>query len=97
SVGIRFPIQGAEYASLEFEDAFGAFTEQPGVVVSWAPHRERSQEWQWGLSRGRPAKPLSLGFASFWRTAGPAQARISCTLENSDGAATVATAGALTR
>jgi hypothetical protein len=97
SVGIRLPIQGAEYASLEFEDAFEAFTELPGVVVSWAPSRTRSQEWQWGLPEGRPAKPLSLGFASFWRTGGPAQAHTSCRLENDAGAATVQTAGALGR
>lgn len=95
SVGIRLPIQGAEYASLEFEDAFSAFTELPGVVVSWAPYRTKSQEWQWGLPKGRPAKPLSLGFASFWRTSGPARAQISCTLENDAGAATVRTAGSL--
>jgi hypothetical protein len=97
SVGIRLPIQGAEYASLEFEDAFPAFTELPGVVVSWAPYRERSQEWQWGLPEGRPAEPLALGFASFWRTTGPPLAQISCTLENNAGAATVQTAGALGR
>jgi len=95
SVGIRLPIRGAEYASLEFEDAFEAFTETPGVVVSWAPHREKSQEWQWGLPKGRPAQPLSLGFASFWRATGPAQAQVSCTLENDSGAAAVRTAGVL--
>jgi hypothetical protein len=95
SVGVHFHVQGAEYASLEFEDAFPAFTETPGVVVSWAPSRTHSQEWQWGLPKGRPAKPLSLGFASFWRTAGKAEAQISCTLENDGGAATVRTAGAL--
>jgi hypothetical protein len=95
SVGIRLPIRGAEYASLEFEDAFPVFTALPGVVVSWAPYRERSQEWQWGLPEGRPAQPLSLAFASFWRATGPAQAHISCTLENNGGAATVRTDGAL--
>jgi len=95
SVGIRFPSRGAEYASLEFEDAFPTFTDLPGVVVSWTPYRTSSQEWQWGLARGRPAEALRLGFASFWRSAGPPAARISCTLENADGAATVRTAGAL--
>jgi hypothetical protein len=93
SVGIRFPVHGAEYASLEFDDAFEAFTELPGVVVSWAPSKPRSQEWQWGLPKGRPAQPLSLGLASFWRTTGASQARISCTLENDAGVASVRTAG----
>lgn len=97
SVGIRFPIRGAEYASLEFEDAFPAFTDLPGVVVSWAPSRTASQEWQWGLPKGKPAQPLELGFASFWRTSRPPTARISCTLENDSGAAAVRTSGALSQ
>jgi len=96
SVGIRFPVRGAEYASLEFEDAFPTFTDLPGVVVSWAPSRTASQEWQWGLPQGKPAEPLELGFASFWRTGGEPAARISCRLENADGSASVRTAGSLT-
>jgi hypothetical protein len=97
SVGIRLPIRGAEYASLEFEDAFPAFTDLPGVVVSWAPSRTASQEWQWGLPKGKPAKPLELGFASFWRTSRTPVAQISCTLTSSSGTAAVHTAGALSR
>jgi hypothetical protein len=95
SVGVRLPIQGAEYASLELGDAFEAFTELPGVVVSWLPHRTYSQEWQWGLPKGRLQKPLDLAFASFWRTAGKLDAQVSCTIETDAGKATVRTAGEL--
>jgi len=95
SVGIRFHARGAEYASLPFEDAFPAFTDLYGVVVSWAPYSPTSQEWQWGLPRGRPAQSLKLGFASFWRTTGAPAARVSCTVETAAGAATVGTAGKL--
>jgi hypothetical protein len=95
SVGIRFPVRGAEYASLEFEDAFPAFTDLPGVVVSWAPSRTASQEWQWGLPKGRPAKPLELGFASFWRTSHPPATQISCSVTNSSGTVAVRTDGGL--
>jgi len=97
SVGIRLPIQGAEFASLEMGDAFPTFTDLPGVVVSWLPHRTDSQEWQWGLPRGRLRKPLTLGFASFWRTSGRASIEISCTLQTGAGKATVRTAGSLNR
>jgi len=95
SVGVRFPTRGAEYASLEFEDAFPTFTDLKGVVVSWDTYDPRQMTWQWGLPEGRPSEPLRLGFASFWRSTGPPEARIACTLENSDGAATVRTAGSL--
>ena len=97
SVGIRFHAQGAEYASLEFEDAFPTFTDLKGVVVSWAPAKTSSQEWQWGLPAGRPSEDLRLGFASFWRATGPPEAQISCTLENADGAASVRTAGSFSQ
>lgn len=93
SVGIRFPSRGAEYASLEFEDAFPSFTELPGVVVSWAPSRTASQEWQWGLPEGRLAKQLELGFATFWRTSGPVEAKLACTVETATGTASVGTGG----
>ncbi|MEX0971921.1 MAG: hypothetical protein WDZ46_01525 [Solirubrobacterales bacterium] len=93
SVGVKFHSRGAEYASLELEDAFETFTDLPGVVVSWDTFKPRSMQWQWGLPEGRPAEPLRLGFASFWRGTGRPAATISCTLENNDGAATVRTAG----
>ncbi|HEY5815502.1 MAG TPA: hypothetical protein VIS95_04085 [Solirubrobacterales bacterium] len=97
SVGIRLPIQGAEYASLEMEDAFETFTDLPGVVVSWMPYRTKSQEWQWGLPEGRPEQPLALGFAGFWRTAGEISVKVSCTLETGGGRARVGTGGELSR
>jgi hypothetical protein len=95
SVGVRLPIQGAEFASLEMEDAFEAFTDTPGVVVSWLPYRTDSQEWQWGLPEGRPTEPLALGLATFWRSAGQPEVAVACRLENAIGAATVRTAGSI--
>lgn len=93
---VEFNVEGGELAVLDLEDAFDTFTEQPGVVVSWSPYRKGIQEWQWGLPSGRPAQPLELGFASFWRTTGTPAARISCGIETGAGEATVGTAGELT-
>ncbi len=95
SVGVRLPIQGAEFASLEMGDAFEAFTDLPGVVVSWQPYRTNSQEWQWGLPPGRLQEPLSLGFAGFWRTARQPSVEIVCTVETGTGEATVRATGDL--
>jgi hypothetical protein len=97
SVGVRLPIQGAEFASLEMGDAFETFTELPGVVVSWLTYRTDSQEWQWGLPEGRPQEPLALGFATFWRTTGQPSVKTSCVLETGAGRATVRSAGELSR
>jgi hypothetical protein len=96
SVGVRLPIQGAEFASLEMGDAFETFTDLPGVIVSWRPYRTDSQEWQWGLPKGRLRQPLALGFASFWRTTGRPSVKVACTLETDVGVvAAVRTRGAL--
>jgi hypothetical protein len=97
SVGVRLPIQGAEFASLEMGDAFETFTGLPGVVVSWLPYRTDLQEWQWGLPKGRPQAPLALGFATFWRTTGQPSVETSCTLETGAGRAAVRSAGELKR
>lgn len=95
SVGVKFHSNGAEYASLEFGDAFETFTDLRDVVVSWETYKTNSQEWQWGLPEGRLQEPLELGFASFWRTTKVPSVSISCTLENATGSATVRTAGDL--
>lgn len=94
-VGLKFRISGAEYASLELVDAFDAYTSLPGVVGTWEEHRTTSMGWQWGLPKGRPEQPVTLGFASFWKTTRPPSGSVSCVVENATGAATVRTAGSL--
>jgi hypothetical protein len=94
-VEVEFHSHGAELAAVGLGDAFDAYTPVHGVVVSWAPYREGSQGWQWGLPKGRPAQELPLGFASIWKTSGTPAAQIACTLETTAGSATVNTAGAL--
>ncbi len=94
-VGLRFHYSGGEYASLELGDAFDAYTELRGVVGTWEEHRTASMGWQWGLPKGRPKEPLTLGFASFWKTTRAPAGSIACTLENAVGAASVRTGGSL--
>lgn len=94
-VGLKFHISGGEYASLELGDAFDAYTDLRGVVGTWEKHQTTSMGWQWGLPEGRPGEPVTLGFASFWKTTKPPSGSVSCTVENAVGAATVRTAGSL--
>ena len=94
-VGLKFHISGGEYASLELGDAFDVYTPLRGVVGTWEKHRTTSMGWQWGFPPGRPEKPVTLGFASFWKTARAPSGSIACTLENATGSATVRTAGSL--
>jgi hypothetical protein len=94
-VGLKFRISGGEYASLELGDAFEAYTAQPGVVGTWEKHRSDLMGWQWGLPEGRPERPTTLGFASFWKTTRAPSGSIVCSAENAVGKATVRTAGSL--
>jgi hypothetical protein len=94
-VGLKFHISGGEYASLELGDAFDVYTPLRGVVGTWEKHRTSSMGWQWGLPRGRPEKPVTLGFASFWKTTRAPSGSIACRLENAVGGATVRTVGSL--
>jgi hypothetical protein len=95
TVGIKFHISGGEYASLELGDAFGAYTNLPGVVGTWEKHRTAAMGWQWGLPEGRPKEPVTIGFASFWKATKPPSGEVSCRLENAVGTAAVKTAGSL--
>ncbi len=94
-VGLKFHISGGEYASLELGDAFDAYTPLRGVVGTWEKHRTTSMGWQWGLPEGRPEEPITLGFASFWKTTRAPSGSVACTLENAVGNAAVRTAGSL--
>jgi hypothetical protein len=94
-VGLKFHISGGEYASLELGDAFDVYTDLRGVVGTWEKHQIESMGWQWGLPEGRPEKPLTLGFASFWKTTRVPSGSVGCTLENAIGSASVRTAGSL--
>lgn len=94
-VGMKFHISGGEYASLELADAFDAYTGLRGVVGTWEEHETGSMGWQWGLPKDRPEEPVTLGFASFWKTTRAPSGSVACTLENAVGAASARTAGSL--
>jgi hypothetical protein len=93
---VEFSSHSTELASVELGDVIGErYTRQKGIVVEWAPFRIGQQAWQYGLPAGRPKEDLRLPFASIWRTTASPAAKITCTIENSSGSATVGTAGAL--
>jgi hypothetical protein len=93
---VEFSSHSTDLASVELSDVFGErYTGEKGIVVEWAPYRIGQQVWHYGLPAGQPKEELRLPFASIWRTTANPAAKIACTIENSGGAATVRTAGAL--
>jgi hypothetical protein len=95
---VEFSSHSTDLASVGIGDVLGSrYTEQPGIVVEWAPYRIGRQAWKLGLPAGRPAKPLRLPFVSIWRTTVTPAAKVTCTVETATGKAAVRTAGTLPR
>lgn len=93
---VEFSSHSTDLALVELSDVIGKrYTKEKGIVVEWAPYRIGQQVWKYGLPAGRPRQDLVLPFASIWRTTASPAGMIACTVENSAGAATVKTAGAL--
>lgn len=93
---VEFSSHGTEFALVEVGDVLGdRYTREKGIVVEWPTYRIGQQVWQYGLPPGRPKEDLRLPMLSIWRTTSTPGGRISCTIENSAGSATVATAGKL--
>jgi hypothetical protein len=93
---VEFSSHSTELASVDVSDVFGKrYTTEKGIVVEWAPYRDGQQVWKLGLPSGRPKEDLKLPFVSIWRTTAKPAARMSCTIENAAGSATVRTAGSL--
>ena len=92
----EFASHGTDLALVEFGDVFDAFADERGIKLEWPDYKVGLERWEWFLPPGPPSEPLTLGFASVWRTAGIPSARIACTLATSAGSATVKTSGALT-
>ncbi len=93
---VEFSSHSAELASVAVADVLGKrYTDEPGIVVEWAPYRVGKQVWQLGLPAGQPKAPLRLPFVSIWRTTVTPAARMACTVDTAAGSGTVRTAGAL--
>jgi hypothetical protein len=93
---VEFSSHSTDLASVDVSDVFGKrYTTEKGIVVEWAPYVVGQQVWKLGLPSGRPKEDLKLPFVSIWRTTAKPVARMSCTVENAAGSATVRTAGSL--
>lgn len=93
---VEFSSHSTDLASVDVSDVIGnRYTTEKGIVVEWAPYRIGQQVWKLGFPSGRPTEDLKLPFVSIWRTTVKPAARMSCTVENAAGSATVSTFGAL--
>jgi hypothetical protein len=77
TVVIEFSTAGKARVAAELDDALGRFIHGGHATLEWGEYRPAAQTWLWKL-QARPGEPLSLGFASYWRTEQEQEARIVC-------------------
>jgi hypothetical protein len=92
---VRFNAKGTDTVGVEVEDAFDEFTNSPDVKVEWAPYRKGQQTWEWVLSPRPRTEPVTLSFATMWRTTGEPGAKIACTAEVAGKTVRAGTGGTL--
>jgi len=93
---VQFSSHSTEFALVEVGDVLGdRYTRRKGIVVEWPTYRIGQQVWKYGMPPGRLDEDLRLPMVSIWRTTAKPAGRISCTVENASGSATVSTAGKL--
>src|SRR3954451_3563206 len=78
---VRFNAKGTDIVGVEVEDAFDEFTNSPDVKVEWAPYQRGQQAWEWVLPPAQRTEPVTLSFATLWRTTGEPGAKIACTVD----------------
>ncbi len=85
--GIEFNAKGTDLVGLEVEDVIPEYTTTSGVVLEWGPYRPASQTFEWVIRGGDHTEPVSLTFATMFRTndAAPA-ASIRCAVTTVEGA-----------
>ena len=92
---VRFNAKGSDTVGVELEDAFNVFTSADGVKVEWAPYQQGEQTWEWVLAPEKRNEPLTLSFATMWRTTTTPGAAFDCSVEAGPDTARVRTAGRL--
>lgn len=83
-------------AALEVgQDMPERYTTVQGVKLEWAEYAPSTETLEYVMPHGTPKAAIELPFYTIWKsTKGPA-AQVSCTIESSDGKATVETEGKL--
>jgi hypothetical protein len=92
---VRFNAKGTDTVGVEVQDAFDEFTNSPGVKVEWAPYRQGQQTWDWVLAPAERKQPVTLSFATMWRTTATPGATTSCSVKAAAEQARVETSGSL--
>ena len=94
AVYVEFNSSGSAVVVAPLDDALGRFIHGGDATVVWGEYRPTAQSWLWRF-QARPGAPVSVGFASYWRSQQEERARVACSARTDAGAGRVSTSGRL--
>jgi hypothetical protein len=92
---IRFNAKGTDTVAVPVSDAFTNYTNVKDAKVDWAHYKPGRQTWNWLMRPAKRTNPVSLSFATMWRTTGNAGASITCSAQAGKQKPSAHTAGSL--
>jgi hypothetical protein len=75
---VRFNAKGTDTVGVPVSDAFSNYTNVKDAKVDWAHYKPGRQTWNWVLRPAARTRPVSLSFATMWRTTSTAGGAIAC-------------------
>jgi hypothetical protein len=75
---VRFNAKGTDIVGVPVSDAFTDYTNVKDAKVDWATYKPGRQTWNWLLRPAKRTEPVTLSFATMWRTTSIPGATISC-------------------
>ena len=75
---VRFNAKGTDIVGVPVSDAFSEYTNVKDAKVDWAHYKPGRQTWNWLLRPAKRTEPVTLSFATMWRTTSIPGATISC-------------------
>ena len=92
---VRFNAKGTDIVGVPVSDAFTEYTNAKDAKVDWARYKPGRQTWNWLLRPARRTEPVTLSFATMWRTTTGPEGRIACTARAGNRQLSARTAGKL--
>jgi hypothetical protein len=92
---VRFNAKGSDTVGVPVSDAFTTYTNAKDAKVEWAPYKPGRQTWLWTLRPAKRTEPVTLSFATMWRTTSDPGATITCAAQAGKKKLSTSTAGKL--
>jgi hypothetical protein len=92
---VRFNAKGTDIVGVPVSDAVSYFTNANDVKVDWASYKPGRQTWNWVLRPAKRKEPVTLSFATMWRTTADPGGKIRCDAQAGSRKLSAATAGKL--